>query len=83
MKVNVSLPKVDYDMETGSVVEWLVKVGDRVAKGDAFASVQSEKAVVEVEAPAAGIVATLLASVGETVPVGATIAEIEVDAAGR
>ncbi|SFN54678.1 pyruvate dehydrogenase E2 component (dihydrolipoamide acetyltransferase) [Mycetocola miduiensis] len=70
------MPSLGADMEHGKVVEWLVKPGDYVHRGDLIAEVDTEKTVMEVESFEEGIVAEFLVDLGETVPVGTPIARI-------
>jgi pyruvate dehydrogenase E2 component (dihydrolipoamide acetyltransferase) len=70
------MPALGADMEQGRVVEWLVKPGDYVHRGDMVAVVDTEKADIEVESFEEGVVAELLVEVGATVPVGAPLARI-------
>lgn len=70
------MPSLGADMEHGKVVEWLVKPGDYVHRGDLIAEVDTEKTVMEVESFEEGIVAEFLVELGETVPVGTPIARI-------
>ena len=79
MAVEVILPKVDMDMETGTIASWHVADGDVVAKGDPRFDIETDKAAMEVESPASGMLRHIIASVGETVPIGHTIAWIFVD----
>jgi pyruvate dehydrogenase E2 component (dihydrolipoamide acetyltransferase) len=75
--VPVPMPKVDQAMEEGTLVEWVVKPGDHVAREDVLALIETEKVEVEVETFVAGTVARLLVEPGEVVPVGTPICEIE------
>lgn len=61
----VLMPQVGQDLTEGELVEWMVKKGDKVAKGDIVALVESEKASFEVEAFASGTVLELLYDVGD------------------
>lgn len=70
------MPSLGADMERGKVVEWLVKPGDYVHRGDLIAEVDTEKTVMDVESFEEGIVAEFLVDLGETVPVGTPIARI-------
>ena len=63
-------------MKTGSVVQWFKKEGERVEKGEPVVEVLSEKVTYDVEAPAAGVLRSILAEEGVDVPVGATLAVI-------
>ena len=63
-------------MEHGKIVEWLVKPGDYVRRGDLVAVVDTDKTVMDVESFQEGVVAELLVDLGETVPVGTPLARI-------
>ena len=65
----ILMPQVGQDLEEGKLIEWKVKVGDKVAKGDIVAVVESEKASFEVEAFEAGTVLDLLYGEGDTTKV--------------
>jgi pyruvate dehydrogenase E2 component (dihydrolipoamide acetyltransferase) len=68
------MPSLGADMEQGVLVEWLVKVGDHVRRGDIVAIVETPKSTVEVECFETGTVTQLLAEEGQTVPVGEALA---------
>lgn len=70
------MPSLGADMEQGKVVEWLIKPGDYVHRGDIVAAVDTDKTVMEVETFEEGVVAELLVGLGETVPVGTVLARI-------
>jgi pyruvate dehydrogenase E2 component (dihydrolipoamide acetyltransferase) len=72
----VILPKFDMMMETGVIVRWLVPEGQPVREGDPLVEVETDKVNMEIEAPAAGILAGVRAAPGETVPVASVIAYI-------
>jgi len=63
-------------MESGKLVEWLVKPGDYVHRGDLVAVVDTDKADIDVESFEEGVVAELLVDIGATVPVGTALARI-------
>ena len=63
-------------MEHGKIVEWLVKPGDYVRRGDLVAVVDTDKTVMDVESFQEGVVAELLVDLGQTVPVGTPLARI-------
>ncbi|MDH3690745.1 MAG: lipoyl domain-containing protein [Gammaproteobacteria bacterium] len=77
--MDVALPKWSETMEDADIGEWLVKVGDRVTKGQPLANIETEKATLELESPAAGVVEAILAEVGQTVMVGDVLARIVTD----
>jgi len=70
------MPSLGADMQEGTLIEWSVKPGDRVKRGDIIGVVRTEKADIEVEVYHDGVVDQLLAKAGETLPVGAVIAVI-------
>ena len=73
---DVIMPKMGDGMEEGTLVEWLKKEGEAVKSGEVSGTIQTDKATLELEAPAAGKLAGLLIKGGETVPVGRPIAAI-------
>ncbi len=75
------MPSLGADMDEGILQEWLVSPGDRIAKGDPIAVVETAKSAIEVEAFETGTVGQLLVDPGTTVPVGGPLAVIEPTAA--
>jgi len=65
MATPINMPQVGQDLETAKIVEWHVKEGDTVSKGDMIATVESDKASFEVEAFEAGTVLKLLFNEGD------------------
>ncbi len=80
--VNVIMPVLGMSQDTGRLVRWLKSAGERVEKGEPLMEVETDKAVVEIEAPASGILAQALAAEGEEVPVAQVVAVIESGAPG-
>ena len=76
MAFSVVMPALEMAQETGKLIAWRKKEGDRVSKGEPLLEIETDKAVVEVEAPADGVLAGIKASEGAEVPVGQTIAWI-------
>ncbi|HLH71634.1 MAG TPA: dihydrolipoamide acetyltransferase family protein [Candidatus Dormibacteraeota bacterium] len=76
MAAPVIMPALGMAQETGTLVRWLHQPGETVEKGEPLMEVETDKAVVEVEAPASGRLGTPLVGEGETVPVGQVIAHI-------
>jgi len=70
------MPALEMAQETGKLLAWRKQEGDRVSKGEPLLEIETDKAVVEVEAPADGILAGIKAAVGADIPVGQTIAWI-------
>jgi pyruvate dehydrogenase E2 component (dihydrolipoamide acetyltransferase) len=76
MAFSVVMPALEMAQETGKLIAWRKQEGDRVAKGEPLLEVETDKAVLEVEAPADGILAGITAHAGANIPVGQTIAWI-------
>lgn len=76
MAISVVMPALELTQETGKLVAWRKKEGDRVTKGEPLLEVETDKAVVEIESPAEGILAGIKAHEGAVIPVGVTIAWI-------
>src|SRR5512136_1962216 len=72
----VYMPKLGFDMAEGTLVTKVKKDGDQVAKGDVLAEIETDKATVEVESPASGVVKGWMVEEGQAVPVGALMAVI-------
>jgi pyruvate dehydrogenase E2 component (dihydrolipoamide acetyltransferase) len=79
MATEVILPKVDMDMATGRISKWLVDEGAVVKQGDAIFEIETDKAAMEVEAPASGTLKNIIGKVGEDVAVGKPVAWIYAD----
>lgn len=69
MATAIVMPQVGQDIKTGLVVEWRVKEGDRIEKGNVVAVVESDKATFEVEAYESGVLLKILHDAGAEVPV--------------
>jgi pyruvate dehydrogenase E2 component (dihydrolipoamide acetyltransferase) len=76
MITEVILPKLGQTMEDGVIVEWVKKEGDSVQRGEVLFTVESDKAVLEVEATARGFLRKILVPEGERVPVLTAVALI-------
>src|SRR5947209_3805078 len=70
------MPKLYEAMESGKIIKWLKKEGDRIQGGDILAEVETDKADVEMEAFGAGVLRKILVPAGETAPIGALIGVI-------
>jgi pyruvate dehydrogenase E2 component (dihydrolipoamide acetyltransferase) len=73
MAISVVMPALEMAQETGKLLAWRKKEGERVSKGEPLLEIETDKAVVEVEAPGDGILAGITADVGAVIPVGQTI----------
>src|SRR5215468_7581068 len=74
MATSVVMPALEMAQETGKIVSWLKKEGEAVTKGEILLEVETDKAVVEIEATADGVLAGIKSHEGDVVPVGRTIA---------
>jgi len=70
------MPSLGADMESGTIIEWRVKPGDTVHRGDIVAVVDTEKSDIEVEVFEDGVIESLLVDVGREVPIGTPLARI-------
>ncbi|BCJ33410.1 hypothetical protein Athai_09130 [Actinocatenispora thailandica] len=71
------MPSLGADMDEGTLLQWLVRPGDRVRRGDLVAVVDTDKAAIDVECFTSGTVQTLLVDEGTRVPVGTPLAVID------
>ena len=76
MATEVVLPRLGLTQEEGTILRWLKPEGSRVGKGEPLFEVMTDKATLEVEAPASGVVLKILVAEGGTVPVATPIALI-------
>jgi pyruvate dehydrogenase E1 component beta subunit len=79
MAVELRLERLSDEMEYGTILRWLKREGDRVAAGEIVVEVEADKANVELEAPASGVLTTILAVQGDEVKVDEPIAIIAED----
>lgn len=75
MSRDVIMPALGMAQKTGLIVRWLKQAADPVKAGDVLMEVETDKAVMEVEADADGTLTDVTAAVGEEIPVGDVIAE--------
>jgi pyruvate dehydrogenase E2 component (dihydrolipoamide acetyltransferase) len=76
MAHSIVMPALEMAQETGKLLSWRKKEGEAIAKGEPLLDVETDKAVVEIESPADGILAGVKAHEGDVIPVGQTIAWI-------
>jgi len=76
MEKPILIPELGDDIKTVKLIEWLVKKGDTVKKGDSIAVMETEKVAFEVEAPEDGVIERLQFSEGDNVSVSKPIAYI-------
>jgi pyruvate dehydrogenase E2 component (dihydrolipoamide acetyltransferase) len=70
MAKEIRLPQLGQTMEEGTIINCLVKVGDKIKKGDVIFEVETDKATLEMESPGEGFVKHILVNVNDTLPVG-------------
>ena len=76
MATTVVMPQMGFDMQEGTIVRWLKQEGDEVSRGEPIAEIETDKAIVEMEAFASGVLLKTVVGEGQTVPVGQAIAVI-------
>jgi pyruvate dehydrogenase E2 component (dihydrolipoamide acetyltransferase) len=76
-RIAIEMPKLGYDMDAGRIGSWLKKVGDRVARGEVIAEIETDKTTVEMEALATGVLIEIIHGPGDEVPVGEPIAYLD------
>lgn len=80
MSSEFRMPSLGPDMESGTLVEWRVKVGDTIHRGDVIALVETDKGIIDVEVFTSGVVEKLLVPPDTHVPVGTVLALLSGDA---
>src|SRR5436853_56299 len=83
MATQVVMPKLSPTMEEGQLSRWLKKEGDKVTVGEPIAEVDTDKATMEAQALAEGVLRKILVKEGETVPLAATQAQSSAETAGN
>ena len=74
MAETINMPKLGFDMAEGLLVRWVKQVGETINKGDVLAEIETDKATVEVESSASGVVLSHIVDQGSVVPVNSPIA---------
>jgi pyruvate dehydrogenase E2 component (dihydrolipoamide acetyltransferase) len=75
--IDITMPSLGSDMSEGMLVEWLIKVGDKVKHGDVIAVLETQKGAIDMEAYHDGIVTEILVKPLNTVPVGKVLARLK------
>ncbi|HUB98089.1 MAG TPA: dihydrolipoamide acetyltransferase family protein [Stellaceae bacterium] len=81
MPVDVIMPQMGESVVEGTVSKWLINVGDKVQEDQPLVEISTDKVDAEIPSPAAGVITKIIASEGQTLPVGALLAVI--DEAGK
>jgi pyruvate dehydrogenase E2 component (dihydrolipoamide acetyltransferase) len=82
MAVEIVMPKLSDTMEEGTILRWLKHVGDQVARGEVLAEVETDKADMELEAAAEGVLKEITVQEGQSAAVGTVLALVEEDGPG-
>jgi len=81
MATDVRMPKLSDNMESGVIIRWLKAPGDAVTQGEPLAEVETDKADVELEASASGVLREITVAQGQSAAVGAVIAKLDAQGA--
>ena len=77
MATLITMPKLSYQMDQGTIVRWLKSEGDRVEKGEALLELETDKAVIEVPSSVSGAITEIFIQQGDTVAVGQAILKVD------
>ena len=77
MKTEIAMPQTGQGMESGKIIQWLKTVGSKVRRGDPIVEIETDKANLEIEAKASGVLVEIVHQAGDEVPVGVAIGFIE------
>ena len=79
MKYIFNFPDIGEGLEEGTIVEWLVKKGQKVEAGDLLVTMETDKVVAEIPSPKSGTISALFGKEGESIRVGDALVEIEIE----
>ncbi len=79
MKYIFNFPDIGEGLEEGTIVEWLVKKGQKVETGDLLVTMETDKVVAEIPSPKTGTISAMFGKEGETIRVGDALVEIEIE----
>ena len=79
MRIPITMQQLGPDVESGEIVVWLKEIGESVVKGDPLVEVETEKAVLEMEALDSGVLVEIISGVGTEIPVGAVIGYLQAE----
>ena len=79
MKYSLTMPSLGADMDEGKLLEWHIKHGDVINKGDLIAAVETQKAAVDIESFRAGKVLELIGNINDIISVGQIIATLDIE----
>lgn len=73
---DITMPKMGFDMQEGTIIRWLKKPGDEVRRGEPIAEIETDKVTIEIEAFESGILTEIVVQEGQSAPVNAVIARL-------
>ena len=73
---DITMPKMGFDMQEGTIVKWLKKPGDEIKKGESIAEIETDKVTIEIEAFDSGTLSEIVVQEGQTAPVNSVIARL-------
>src|SRR5256885_8022824 len=76
MSTDVVMPQMGESIAEGTIVRWIKKVGDQVARDEPLFEISTDKVDAEIPSPAAGVVSEIRVKEGETVPINTVVAMI-------
>ena len=79
MRIPIAMQQLGPDVESGEIVVWLKEIGESVVKGDPLVEVETEKAVLEMEALDSGVLVEIISGVGTEILVGAVIGYLQAE----
>ncbi|MBN2890375.1 MAG: 2-oxo acid dehydrogenase subunit E2 [Bacteroidales bacterium] len=79
MKYIFNFPDIGEGLEEGTIVEWLVKKGQKINSGDILVTMETDKVVAEIPSPKNGIISDIYGKIGEIIKVGEALVEIELE----
>jgi pyruvate dehydrogenase E2 component (dihydrolipoamide acetyltransferase) len=77
MKLEIRMPIASHGMESGKVVSWIKSVGDAVLRGEPIVEIETDKAAIELEAEATGVLSEIVHAAGAEVPVRTIIGDLQ------
>jgi pyruvate dehydrogenase E2 component (dihydrolipoamide acetyltransferase) len=77
MAISIVMPKLGFTMTKGTVVEWLIKPGEKIKKGAGIVTISYEKSTNEIESPISGVLLKIIMNEDEEAQVGEVIGIIE------
>ena len=78
-RIDIIMPQMGESIAEGTLSKWLKKVGDEVKRDEPIFEISTDKVDAEIPAPAAGVLAEIIVTEGQTVPVQAVVARLETE----